>query len=222
MTLKPLDDIHMEVHNDHDQFIKIEKGFGTAIIDNKEYELKDGIGLIIPAGTSHQIINNGKNDELKLYTIYSPPEHKQGVQQINNPDKNKNINNVQTNIPIFFIRHGESKNNKKFDDYDCNNADVNLMKKLKDINMESDPKLTDTGINQSLMLGVFLKNNMLQKNRKIIFYTSPFLRTLQTTKYIIKNFNIDNYEVIVHPDIYENGGSNFINNNLEFEGPVNV
>ena len=87
MSIKPLDDIHKEVHNEHDQFIRIEDGEGTAIINDKTYKLYDGIGLIIPAGATHQIINTSKDKDLKLYTIYSPPEHKSNTLQINNPDK---------------------------------------------------------------------------------------------------------------------------------------
>jgi len=87
MSIKPLDDIHMEVHKDHDQFIRIEKGEGIAILNSIEYKLYDGIGIIIPAGAQHQIINTSKINSLKLYTIYSPPEHKQGLVQESNPDK---------------------------------------------------------------------------------------------------------------------------------------
>ncbi len=87
MTLKPLDDIHVEIHKSTDQFIRIEKGSGVAIINNKKYKLYDGIGLIIPAGTKHQIINTSKTKELKLYSIYAPPEHKPKLKQMLNPDK---------------------------------------------------------------------------------------------------------------------------------------
>jgi mannose-6-phosphate isomerase-like protein (cupin superfamily) len=88
MSINPLDDIHMETHNDHDQFFRIEGGVGKAIINDKEYELKDGIGLIVPAGASHRIINTSNNDEsLKLYLIYSPPEHPPYHLDISNPDE---------------------------------------------------------------------------------------------------------------------------------------
>lgn len=90
MTIKPLDDIHMEVHKSTDQYIRIEKGTGIAIINNKKYKLYDGIGLIIPAGTKHQIKNTSKTVELKLYSIYSPPEHKPKLKQMCNPDKKNN------------------------------------------------------------------------------------------------------------------------------------
>ncbi len=87
MSIKPLDDIHMETHDDHDQFFRIEDGIGKAIVGDKEYELKDGIGLIVPAGVSHHIINISDKESLKLYSIYSPPEHPPGRLDISNPDK---------------------------------------------------------------------------------------------------------------------------------------
>ena len=59
------------------------------IIDKKIYDLHDGIGLIIPAGAKHQIKNTSENEHLKLYTIYSPPEHKDGLIQQENPDFKK-------------------------------------------------------------------------------------------------------------------------------------
>ena len=80
------DDIHLETHNKVDQFIRIEQGIGKAIIDNKEYNLKDGIGIIIPAGSAHKIINLGETP-LKLYSIYAPPEHPSNRIDIVNPDK---------------------------------------------------------------------------------------------------------------------------------------
>ncbi len=88
MSIKPLDDIHMEVHDDHDQFFRIEEGKGQAIINGKTYELEDGIGFIVPAGISHRIINSNPDSELKLYSIYSPPEHPPNRLDVENPDKN--------------------------------------------------------------------------------------------------------------------------------------
>jgi mannose-6-phosphate isomerase-like protein (cupin superfamily) len=87
MSINPLDDIHKEIHLNHDQFIRVEEGEGNAILNGKTYKLYDGIGLIIPAGVEHQIINTSKDKNLKLYTIYSPPEHKPNTLQENNPDK---------------------------------------------------------------------------------------------------------------------------------------
>jgi len=92
MSIKPLDNIHKEVHKSHDQFIRVEKGEGVAIIEKKKYKLKDGIGLIIPAGKVHEIKNTSKTVELKLYTIYAPPEHRPNLIVKMNPDKNKKWN----------------------------------------------------------------------------------------------------------------------------------
>lgn len=87
MSIKPLDDIKMETHKDHDQFIRIEQGEGKAIIGQKEYDLKDNTGLIVPAGTQHKIMNTSSTESLKLYTIYSPKEHTDKLVQPTNPDK---------------------------------------------------------------------------------------------------------------------------------------
>ena len=87
MSIKPLDNIHLEIHKHIDQFIRIESGSGIAIIDNKKYKLKDGIGIIIPANTYHEIKNTSKTSDLKLYSIYAPYEHPDKLKQKNNPDK---------------------------------------------------------------------------------------------------------------------------------------
>lgn len=75
MSLKPKEDIGFEVHNDNDQFFRFEKGVGKAIIDETEYELKDGDCVIVPKGARHNIINTSETDDLKFYTIYGPPHH---------------------------------------------------------------------------------------------------------------------------------------------------
>ncbi|MDP2631687.1 MAG: cupin domain-containing protein [Candidatus Uhrbacteria bacterium] len=81
MALKPGEEIGMEVHADHDQFIRIEAGQGIAVIDGEEIALADGIAIVAPAGTEHNVINTSESDKLKLYTIYSPPEHPEGTIQ---------------------------------------------------------------------------------------------------------------------------------------------
>lgn len=78
MTLKPNEDIGEETHSTIDQFFRVEKGNGKSIINNIEYDLKDGDVIIVPAGSRHNIINTGKK-ELKLYTLYAKPNHKDGV-----------------------------------------------------------------------------------------------------------------------------------------------
>lgn len=79
MSLKPKEEIGMEVHAENDQFFRFEKGEGKCIIDGNEYELKDGVAIIVPAGAQHNIINTSQTEDLKLYTIYSPAHHKDGI-----------------------------------------------------------------------------------------------------------------------------------------------
>lgn len=75
MSLKPLEDIGEEVHDDVDQFFRCEKGEGKAILDGVEHALKDGCVVVIPAGTKHNIINTSPTEPMRLYTLYSPPQH---------------------------------------------------------------------------------------------------------------------------------------------------
>ncbi len=79
MSLKPLEDIGSEVHPDNDQFFRFEKGTGKCIINDTEYELKDGDVIVVPAGAEHNIMNTSASEDLKLYTIYSPAHHKDGI-----------------------------------------------------------------------------------------------------------------------------------------------
>jgi mannose-6-phosphate isomerase-like protein (cupin superfamily) len=77
MSLKPGEDIGEEVHN-VDQFIRIEAGKGKAVLDGEEFDIEDDYAVVIPAGTRHNIINSEDRD-MKLYTIYTPPEHPDGT-----------------------------------------------------------------------------------------------------------------------------------------------
>jgi mannose-6-phosphate isomerase-like protein (cupin superfamily) len=79
MSLKPGEEIGMEVHPDNDQFLRFEGGVGKAIIDGQEFELKDGDAVVVPAGSQHNIINTSATEEMKLYTIYSPAHHSDGT-----------------------------------------------------------------------------------------------------------------------------------------------
>lgn len=79
MNLKPMEEIGMETHHDRDQFFRFEEGEGKVIIDGVEYKVKDGDAVIVPAGAKHNVLNTSKKLELKLYTIYSPPEHQDKV-----------------------------------------------------------------------------------------------------------------------------------------------
>jgi mannose-6-phosphate isomerase-like protein (cupin superfamily) len=77
MNLNPGEDIGMEVHQ-LDQFIRVEAGQGKAILDGVEHDIMDGFAVVVPAGTEHNIINSSESP-MKLYTIYSPPNHRDGV-----------------------------------------------------------------------------------------------------------------------------------------------
>jgi len=79
MSLKPGEEIGMEVHDTVDQFFRIEMGEGKVIMNGEENVFSAGFGIIVPAGTEHNIINTSQIEELKLYTIYSPPNHPDGT-----------------------------------------------------------------------------------------------------------------------------------------------
>lgn len=87
MCLEPEDFIKTEIHKKTDQFITIVYGEGKAIINNKKHDFSKNSSFIIPAGTKHKIINTSKKNKLKLYTIYSPPEHSKYELDKTNPDK---------------------------------------------------------------------------------------------------------------------------------------
>ncbi len=79
MSLKPGEEIGEEVHDKVDQFFRFEAGEGKVIIDEQEYEVKDGDAVIVPAGSKHNIVNVSSSEDLKLYTLYSPPNHPDGT-----------------------------------------------------------------------------------------------------------------------------------------------
>ena len=79
MSLLPGEDIGLETHDHVDQFIRVEAGRGKAILNGEEHNLKDGSAVVIPAGTRHNILNSSQVESLKLYTIYSPPNHPPGT-----------------------------------------------------------------------------------------------------------------------------------------------
>lgn len=78
MQLEPGEEIGTEVHEIVDQFLRLEQGEGKVIMDGVESQVKDGDAFIVPAGTRHNVINTGPGP-LKLYTLYSPPHHKDGT-----------------------------------------------------------------------------------------------------------------------------------------------
>ncbi|NCN24209.1 MAG: cupin domain-containing protein [Candidatus Pacebacteria bacterium CG10_big_fil_rev_8_21_14_0_10_42_12] len=79
MSLKSGEDIGVEIHADNDQFFRFEKGEGKCIVDGTEYLVTDGSCLVVPAGAEHNIINVSETEDLKMYTIYSPAHHKDGI-----------------------------------------------------------------------------------------------------------------------------------------------
>lgn len=88
MTLKPGEEIGFEVHEDRDQFFRFEAGNGKAFIDDNVYDVVDGSGLIVPAGARHNVRNSG-DEPLKMYTLYGPPEHIDGIVHATKADAEK-------------------------------------------------------------------------------------------------------------------------------------
>ena len=78
MSLLPGEEIGMEAHPNADQFIRVEVGAGKVIMNGEESDISDGFAFVIPAGTNHNVINTGAG-EMKLYTLYTPPNHKDGT-----------------------------------------------------------------------------------------------------------------------------------------------
>jgi len=86
MCLQPMEEIGIETHAEHDQFIRVESGSGKAIIGGEEFVLADGVAIIIPAGSAHNVINTSATELMKLYTVYTPPEHKDGKIHVTKAD----------------------------------------------------------------------------------------------------------------------------------------
>ena len=79
MSLRPGEEIGEEVHTENDQFFRIEGGHGECIIDGNKYEIKDGDAIVIPSGARHNVLNIDNQTDLKMYTLYAPPHHKDGI-----------------------------------------------------------------------------------------------------------------------------------------------
>ncbi|MDK2949151.1 MAG: hypothetical protein PWQ56_316 [Patescibacteria group bacterium] len=79
MSLKPMEEIGAEVHEENDQFFRFEAGQGKVTIDGNVYDVADGDAVVVPAGSNHNVENISPDKELKMYTIYSPAHHKDGV-----------------------------------------------------------------------------------------------------------------------------------------------
>jgi mannose-6-phosphate isomerase-like protein (cupin superfamily) len=90
MNLKPQEEIGMETHPDIDQFFRFEEGEGKVIIDGAEHKVADGDAVIVPAGAKHNVVNTSDKLALKLYTIYSPPEHQDKVVRSTKADAEAN------------------------------------------------------------------------------------------------------------------------------------
>ena len=86
MALQPGEEIGEEVHEGHDQFFRFEEGRGELVIDGQKHVVKGDFGVIVPAGARHNVINTG-DEPLKLYTLYGPPEHRDGVVQATKADE---------------------------------------------------------------------------------------------------------------------------------------
>lgn len=90
MSLLPNEEIGLETHKDNDQFLRFEKGQGKCIIDGHEYAVSDGSSIIVPSGAQHNIINTSGSESLKLYTIYSPAHHRDGIVHASKQEAEKN------------------------------------------------------------------------------------------------------------------------------------
>jgi mannose-6-phosphate isomerase-like protein (cupin superfamily) len=90
MSLRPSEDIGLEIHTENDQFFRFEKGNGKVIVGETEYAVADGDTVIVPAGISHNVINLSESDDLKMYTIYTPAHHKDGIVRFTKKDAMEN------------------------------------------------------------------------------------------------------------------------------------
>ena len=86
MSLKPGEDIGVEVHDSVDQFFRVEQGQGKVVMNGQESEVKEEMVFIVPAGVEHNVINTSDLEELKIYTIYAPPNHPQETVHITRED----------------------------------------------------------------------------------------------------------------------------------------
>jgi mannose-6-phosphate isomerase-like protein (cupin superfamily) len=85
MAIEPGEEIGEEVHEDRDQFFRVEKGKGEVLIDGNRSKIKSDDAVIVPAGARHNIVNTG-NKPLHLYTLYAPPEHRDGTVHVSKAD----------------------------------------------------------------------------------------------------------------------------------------
>ncbi len=90
MSLKPQEDIGLEIHKENDQFFRFEQGKGKCLINGQEYLVEDGSAVVVPAGAEHNIINLSASEDLKLYTIYSPAHHKDQIVRVTKEEAEAN------------------------------------------------------------------------------------------------------------------------------------
>lgn len=88
MSLLPNEDIGMEVHDENDQFFRFEKGKGKVLINETEYEVEDGDAIVVPKGARHNVVAG--DEGLKMYTIYSPAHHKDGIERATKNEAEQN------------------------------------------------------------------------------------------------------------------------------------
>jgi mannose-6-phosphate isomerase-like protein (cupin superfamily) len=91
MSLKPKEEIGSETHEHNDQFLRFEAGHGKVLLDDNEYEVRNGDAVIVPAGSKHNVVNTSDTEALKLYTVYSPPDHKDGIVHITKEDAKNDV-----------------------------------------------------------------------------------------------------------------------------------
>jgi mannose-6-phosphate isomerase-like protein (cupin superfamily) len=87
MTLRPGEEIGKEIHAEHDQFVRIEAGTGSVVMNGQSHALADGVAVVIPAGVEHNVVNTSNAESLRLYTLYAPPEHADGTVQRTKADE---------------------------------------------------------------------------------------------------------------------------------------
>jgi len=89
MTLQPGEEIGLETHEGHDQFIRIEAGTGYVQLDGERRDLEDGSSVVIPSGAEHNLVNTSGTEPMRLYTLYSPPQHPDGTVQRTKADESE-------------------------------------------------------------------------------------------------------------------------------------
>lgn len=90
MSLKAGEDIGEETHKNTDQFFRFEAGKGKCVIDGNEYRVKEGDVIVVPAGAKHNVINTDSTTALKMYTLYGPPNHQDGIIRATKEDGKNN------------------------------------------------------------------------------------------------------------------------------------